>query len=75
MTSVDIFWAILASVFVNSTDCWPKCVSMGLDSFVSRPEGPWEPCFVMAAFLFFWAFVWSNVDEWKGIVSLEHDVI
>ena len=29
----------------------------------------------MAAFLIFWAYIWSNVNEWKGIVSSEHDAI
>ena len=29
----------------------------------------------MAEFLIFWAFIWSNEDEWKGVVSSGHDNI
>ena len=75
LMTVDIFCAISASVFDISTDRLPKCISMRLHSFVSKPEGPWEQGVVMAAFLIFCAFIWSNVNEWKGIASSERDVV
>ena len=50
-SSVANFLAILAIVFEISTDCCPKCVRIRLHSFASRPDGPCDPCVLMAAFL------------------------
>ena len=50
-SSVANFLAILAIVFEISTDCRPKCVKVRLHSFASRPDGPCDPCVLMAAFL------------------------
>ena len=46
-----IFLADLAIVFEISTDCCRKCVKIRLHSFASRPDGPCDPCVLMAAFL------------------------
>ena len=48
--SVTNFLAILAIVFETKSDCCPNCVKIHLHSFASRPDGPCDPCILMAAF-------------------------
>ena len=50
-SSLANFLAIFAIVFEISTDCCPKCVKIRLHTFASRPDGPCDPCVLIAAFL------------------------